>query len=216
MTREWRLTVFLSRLRPSQMKLRRARLAWLDRALWQGFGSAGAEQCIPLEVVDGFFTGMLSGPEPRPSFEGVLPGLLPQVGEVFSRPEVRREVREALRQLFDTLESCLSRGIPPEPWITDTGLVKRGELWVMGFMRAMTLDKAGWEPLLNHRVAEQLLAPASWHWRYIRSGAVVHLSGCCARRMSAVTSRVHAARGRNSRGAAVRKHPGKGSGFTNR
>jgi uncharacterized protein len=136
-----------------------ARLAWLDRALWQGFGSAGAEQCTPLEVVDGFFTGVLSGPEPRPSFEGVLPSLLPQLGEVFSRPEVRREVREALHQLFATLESCLSRGIPPEPWITDTGVVKRGELWAMGFMQAMTLDKVGWEPLLNHRVAEQLLAP---------------------------------------------------------
>jgi uncharacterized protein len=26
-------------------------------------------------------------------------------------------------------------------------------------MQAMTLDKVGWEPLLNHRVAEQLLAP---------------------------------------------------------
>jgi uncharacterized protein len=135
------------------------RLAWLDHALWQGFGSAGAEQCMPLEVVDGFFTGVLSGPEPRPSFEGALPSLLPQLGDVFGRSEVRREIREALHQLFDTIEYRLARGIPPEPWITDTGIVKRGELWAMGFMRAMTLDKAGWEPLLNHRVAEPLLAP---------------------------------------------------------
>ncbi len=114
---------------------------------------------MPLEVVDGFFTGVLSGPEPRPSFEAALQNLLPALGDVFRRPEVRRELREGVRQLLDTTESRLSRGIPPEPWITDTGVVERGELWAMGFMRAMTLDKAGWDPFLNHRVAEPLLAP---------------------------------------------------------
>ena len=134
------------------------RLAWLDRVLWQSFESTAIGQCMPLEMVDGFFTGVLCGPEPRPGFDHALQELLPKLEDAFKRPEVGWEVRESLREIFEALEWRLSEGIPPDPWITDTPVVPRGELWATGFARAVGVNMAAWAPLLRNRAMRPVVA----------------------------------------------------------
>ena len=103
---------FFKEREPHALEISPGRLGWLSRAL---LIPAATGQCLPFEMVDGFFTGVACGPPPRPSFADVIGEIWTETTpeEIFRRTEVQQDVEALLRQRFYSIGRRLAKGIPP-------------------------------------------------------------------------------------------------------
>ncbi len=137
------------------------RLGWLNRVLMV---PAATGKCIPFEMVDGLFTGLLCAPEPRLDVEAAMCRVWTDAtpDEIFPRPEVRDEVLTLLRSHYRGLDGLLKQGTPPEPFLDDAAVkfgTLRGKLWSLGFAEAIAVNGEAWKPLLSSPAAQPLIQP---------------------------------------------------------
>jgi uncharacterized protein len=132
-------------------------LAWLDLALLRTV--AANNRC--LEEADGMLTALAAGPV-RTTRGEYLSAILGAPGETsgFDSPEHKALVTELLKRHHASIERELEANAAPAAWVWDAGGDKHGMLWARGYLRAMSLHKEAWEPLVrDRRPADRLVMP---------------------------------------------------------
>ena len=147
---------FFKEREPHALEISPGRLGWLSRAL---LIPAATGQCLPFEMVDGFFTGVACGPPPRPSFADVIGEIWTETTpeEIFRRTEVQQDVEALLRQRFYSIGRRLAKGIPPQPFFSDGEGSDRARLWARGFAQAIMRNSTAWEPLAENQAGQGML-----------------------------------------------------------
>jgi uncharacterized protein len=120
------------------------------------------QQCMSLEQLDGFFTGLLCGPMPLKPAD-CLPMIL---GDAFddeqafpTEQSLDRFAKLLLRHWFD-ISDTLRDGTAFHPWLDeDESGVVHGNQWAQGFCDAMQLMPEDWALLFEDEQAAVHLEP---------------------------------------------------------
>lgn len=138
---------------PSPRPLTDAEYQWLDDFLIDNEAVIGN-----LEMLDGYLTALIIGPEL------VLPSrYLPYIlgegeGEhaAFATLEEAQRVLGLLTRHWNQIVMTLARGGPLEPMLIEDEAGSPGCDWARGFLNALQLTRTAWDPFLN----DVQLAPA--------------------------------------------------------
>jgi uncharacterized protein len=131
-------------------------LAWLDLALLR---TVPENRC--LEEADGLLTALAAGPARATSAE-YLPEILraPEEMSGLDSSEHKRQVIALLDRRYASIARDLANDVAPAAWVYDAGFDIRGMLWARGYLRAMSLHKDAWEPLVrDQRLVDKLFIP---------------------------------------------------------
>lgn len=123
-------------------------LGWLERVLKR------QPDVFSLEKIDGFLTGALCGPAPRPDAHGTIQDAWTQG---ITQAEVKQEARRLLRARFAEIENQLQSNNAPYPFLHTPSEFKPGELWAAGFLEYVLETQQSWMPLTRHPAGSALI-----------------------------------------------------------
>jgi uncharacterized protein len=113
--------------------------------------------CMDLSELDGFLAGLLAGPDEVPVQEWL--------DEIWSEDapaaDERDAVEQAIRDRYEAIKAGLDGSVlayEPILWVDGGGSVV-SEDWAAGFMQAVSLRAAAWQPALADDDASALLIP---------------------------------------------------------
>jgi uncharacterized protein len=118
------------------------------------------DTAMPLEALDGFFTALAAGPEPVGAAEymPVIWDTAQRNAPVFSRPDRLDILSGLLTRHRNGIERRLAAGYPHIPLLEDERPGQDGCAWSYGFMVGIALRLQAWQPLLQDREMEPLIA----------------------------------------------------------
>jgi uncharacterized protein len=129
----------------------------LDRYLCSDRSPAN---CMGLSELDGFLTAIVIGPEPIAESEW-LPAIWHADEPDFASAAEMRRILGTIRGRHNQIATCL--GSDPDSFAPIFRESPRGETiasdWAAGFIAAVNLRQAAWDPLIRHLRARIMLAP---------------------------------------------------------
>lgn len=134
-----------------------AELATLDAFLDRAGGEIGT-----IEMLDGFFTALVVGPEPiMPS--GYLPSILGDPADPdsagFATMEEAQAILSLLMRHWNHLAGTLSAGGYWDPLVAEDEADHPGSDWAKGFLAGVDLARAAWSPYINDEQRAGALVP---------------------------------------------------------
>jgi uncharacterized protein len=118
------------------------------------------DECMMLSDLDGFLTGIVIGPELIPPSEW-LPVIWGGDEPEFESVEQMQTIIGAIIGRYNEIVAAMtadSGTFEPIFWQASDGTAIVTD-WAAGFLDAVSLRRAAWEPLLNHRRAKTLIEP---------------------------------------------------------
>jgi yecA family protein len=117
------------------------------------------DSAMPLEMVDGYFSALIAGPEPArldlpmAMLWGADGGAEPR----YASSEQAALVAELLSRYWRTIQRRLEAPFPHEPFLEFTARDWRGRDWADGFLLGVSQHQESWAPLVRHKRAAGLL-----------------------------------------------------------
>ena len=132
----------------------------LDELAYFLTSSSAPPGCMDLSELDGFLAGLVAGPEVVPRGEW-LAEIWDNEEPDYANAAEREAVEQAIFDRYAAIESGLDAtplGYSAILWQDESGTAV-AEDWAAGFMQAVTLRAAAWQPALADEDASVLLIP---------------------------------------------------------